>query len=93
MTAYHFPNDPPEAERLNLQYAVLKGMLGQRNYLAPFSQANPPRRVLDIATGTGAWCLDMGDEFPDARITGTDLSPTIMPEFASPNVYFNVDNS
>ena len=67
-------------------------MLNERNYLAPFSQENPPHRVLDIATGTGRWAIEMGDEFPHSDIIGIDLSP-IQPELVNPNVKFYVDDA
>jgi methylase of polypeptide subunit release factors len=41
-------------------------------YFAPIES---PKRVLDIGTGTGIWAMDFGDEFPEAEVTGTDISP------------------
>jgi ubiquinone/menaquinone biosynthesis C-methylase UbiE len=67
-------------------------VMDDRNYLAPLSHTNPPRRVLDIATGTGTWAIEMGDEFPESQITGTDLSP-IQPSYVPPNVRFFVEDS
>jgi ubiquinone/menaquinone biosynthesis C-methylase UbiE len=67
-------------------------VLDGRNHLAPFSHRNPPRRVLDIATGTGRWAIEMGDEYPESQIVGTDLSP-IQPSYVPPNVRFFVEDS
>lgn len=89
--SYYYPNDPTENERLDEQYEILKFVLGGRNYLAPLSRHNPPKRVLDIATGTGTWAIDMGDEFPEAQIVGSDLSPS-QPEYVPPNVRFFVED-
>lgn len=36
--------------------------------------ARAPRRVLDVATGTGDLALDLARALPEARITGLDLS-------------------
>ncbi len=47
--------------------------------------------MLDIGTGTGIWAIDFADEFPGARVIGTDLSP-IQPGFVPPNVKFYVDD-
>ncbi len=90
--AYHFPNDAPENERVEEQYEILKMVMGGDLHLAPFSRAHPPRKVLDIATGTGSWAIEMGDKYPEADIIGTDLSP-IQPAFVPPNVRFFIEDS
>ena len=36
--------------------------------------ANPPRRVLDLGTGTGAAALTTARRFPDAQVVGVDLA-------------------
>lgn len=41
-------------------------------HLAPLVK---PERVLDIGTGTGIWAIQMGDEYPESTVIGTDLSP------------------
>jgi len=91
-SAYHFPNDPTENERTEEQYEIIKMVMDGRLHLAPFTQAQPPRKVLDIATGTGNWAVEMGDRYPEADIIGTDLSP-IQPGFVPPNVRFFVEDS
>ena len=90
-SAYHFPNDEPELDRLNNQHDIIKILLDGRNYLAPLSHDNPPRKILDIATGTGRWAIEMGDEFPLTSVIGTDLSP-VQPEIVPPNVRFYIDD-
>lgn len=90
--SYYFPNDPTEAERMDEQYEIIKVIMDGRLHLAPFTREKYPRKVLDIATGTGLWAIEMGDEYPDAEIVGTDLSP-IQPPFVPPNVRFFVEDS
>ncbi|KAI3573573.1 S-adenosyl-L-methionine-dependent methyltransferase [Fusarium oxysporum f. sp. albedinis] len=41
---------------------------------------------------SGCWAIDMGDEFPEARIIGTDLSP-IQANLVPPNVEFIIDDA
>lgn len=67
-------------------------MMEGRLHFAPFSKANPPSKVLDVATGTGSWAIDFGDEYPEAEVIGTDLSP-IQPAFVPPNVRFFIEDS
>ncbi|KAJ9141790.1 S-adenosyl-L-methionine-dependent methyltransferase [Pleurostoma richardsiae] len=90
--SYHFPNDPREQERLDYQHRIIKTVMDNRLYLAPWSRRNSPRRVLDVATGTGKWAIELGDEFPGSLVVGTDLSP-IQPDEAPPNVHFFVEDS
>lgn len=90
--AYVFPNDEQERERLNLQYHVITRVLGGKLFLAPLTDAYPPRRILDIATGTGEWAIEIGDHFRQSQVTATDLSP-IQPAEVPPNVTFFVEDS
>jgi len=68
---YFLPTDQPENERLTLQYVVMQQLFGNKVHFAPLTK---PRRVLDIGTGNGVWCIDMAKKYPTAHITGTDLS-------------------
>jgi ubiquinone/menaquinone biosynthesis C-methylase UbiE len=47
-------------------------LLGGRLHVAPLDK---PQRILDIGTGTGIWAIDIADQFPEAEVIGTDLSP------------------
>ena len=38
----------------------------------------PPARALDLGTGTGAGALWLAREFPDARVTGLDISEAMI---------------
>jgi Methyltransferase domain len=69
---YHFPNDEEEQQRLNdLQYAI-RNHLGT-NVLVPLSQN--ASNILDVGTGSGAWCVEVADEYPLVMVRGIDLSP------------------
>lgn len=51
-----------------------------------------PRNVLDIGTGTGIWAQEFAEQYPDALVTGTDLS-LIQPYPRTPNCQFILENS
>ncbi|KAI1359623.1 tam domain protein [Xylaria arbuscula] len=90
--SYHYPNDSVELERLDWQYICLKRLFNDKNYFAPWSQERPPKRVLDLATGTGMWAIEMAEEFEESTVIGTDLSP-IQPEYVPPNVHFYIHDA
>lgn len=71
--SYIMPNDESELDRLDLSHQMFKITMGDKLYLAPIDN---PARILDVGTGTGIWAIEMGDDFPDSEILGTDLSPT-----------------
>lgn len=66
-------------------YALTLGGL----HLAPLRR---PSQILDIGTGTGIWAIEMADTYPDAQVTGTDLSP-IQPDLVPPNCVFEIDDA
>jgi metalloendopeptidase OMA1, mitochondrial len=35
----------------------MKVLFGGKNYFAPLKN---PRKILDVGTGTGKWCIEMG---------------------------------
>ena len=56
--------------------------------LAPYEAAlakvaQPPMRVLDVGTGTGAGALTLARHFPDAEIVGVDLSAAMLEQARS----------
>jgi SAM-dependent methyltransferase len=88
--AYLLPNDEQEQDRLDLLHHIFLLILDGKLYDAPIHP--PPRRVLDIGTGTGIWTIDFADENPGAEVLGTDLSP-IQPTWVPPNVKFYIDDA
>ena len=87
---YWGPNDERQSEGLDLLHNALTMLLDNKLFLAPVD-ATTPSRVLDIGTGTGIWAMDFADEFPQAEVLGTDLSPT-QPTWIPPNLKFLVDD-
>ncbi|KAK2782753.1 hypothetical protein FQN53_009614 [Emmonsiellopsis sp. PD_33] len=88
--AYIFPNDEKESNRLDIVHHMMTMLCDERLHLAPIG----PRllNILDIGSGTGLWCCQMGDEYPSAEILGVDLSAT-QPIYGAPdNVRFEIDD-
>ncbi|KAH8778921.1 S-adenosyl-L-methionine-dependent methyltransferase [Hyaloscypha finlandica] len=75
---YVLPND---------EYHALRILFEEKPFYAPIDEN--PQCILDIGTGTGIWVMDVGDEYPSAKVIGTDLSP-IQPQFVPPNVQFEI---
>lgn len=74
-------------------HEVTRRAIGKFTHIAPWTQTHYPRRVLDVATGTGRWCFDFAEAFPQTElIIGIDLSP-IQPREVPPNVAFVVDDA
>ncbi|KAI9737388.1 MAG: hypothetical protein M1834_009542 [Cirrosporium novae-zelandiae] len=88
--SYPLPNDEQEIERLDVQHRLWLLTLEGKLHMAPLPE--DVQDVLDVATGTGTWCIDFADQHPSARILGTDLSP-IQPTLVPPNCTFIVDDS
>ncbi|KEF51927.1 uncharacterized protein A1O9_11916 [Exophiala aquamarina CBS 119918] len=88
--SYVLPNDEQEQDRLDMLHHIFRMITGGPILRAPLGDARP-RRVLDMGCGTGIWAIDCADEFPDAIVIGTDLSP-IQPSWVPPNCKFYVDD-
>lgn len=74
-----WPCDHPEIERQESQHHLLRLLLGYP-FIGPVFQvlksATQPR-ILDIATGTGEWCVDMAEIFPFVEVIGIDSVPVM----------------
>ncbi|KAK8016794.1 S-adenosyl-L-methionine-dependent methyltransferase, partial [Apiospora rasikravindrae] len=82
---YLLPNDAAEQDRLDFQHAMVTLLLDGKLVLAPLVQV--PRRVIDVATGTGIWALEFARSNPTSQVIGTDLSK-IQPNPDVPNCLF-----
>ncbi|OTB14301.1 hypothetical protein K445DRAFT_319112 [Daldinia sp. EC12] len=86
---YWGPNDERQNEAMDMNHHFLTLCLGGNLFLAPLK--DDIEKVLDIGTATGLWAIDMGDEYPNCEVIGTDLSP-IQPTWCPPNVKFEIDD-
>lgn len=87
--SYGMPIDEAEMDRMDLQHRKYEMVLGDRHFLAPIGCT--PQRILDLATGTGIWALDVADMFPSAQVLGVDIAP-IQPRWVAPNCQFEIDD-
>ncbi|KAK0641377.1 hypothetical protein B0T16DRAFT_419744 [Cercophora newfieldiana] len=71
---YLLPNDTAEQEREEVKHLMLLQLTDGAHFLAPIAPSNL-RKVIDLGTGTGTWAMEVGERFPSAEVTGTDLSP------------------
>lgn len=69
---YVLPSDMGEINRLDFQHYMMRYAL-RGNYAAPIGRA--PERILDVGCGTGRWVIEMAQTFPDAAVTGVDITP------------------
>lgn len=70
---YLFTNDEQEQERMDIEHHNQKLQMDGRLFLCPLVE--DPQEILDLGTGTGIWCIEMADEYPNCQVLGTDLSP------------------
>ncbi|KAK1980052.1 S-adenosyl-L-methionine-dependent methyltransferase [Colletotrichum cereale] len=84
-TRIQLPNDEKESDRLDLQPNLFLLTTHYELGLAPPARkGSNVKRVLD--------CIEFGEDHPDAKVVGVDLSP-VQTEFVPPNVKFEVDDT
>ena len=69
--------DSIELERQEAQHWLLRLLLGYP-FLGPVPEVLDQAegsRVLDVATGTGVWAIDMAERFPGVEVVGCDNVP------------------
>ncbi|KAK9696622.1 hypothetical protein K7432_012354 [Basidiobolus ranarum] len=82
---YPLPNDVEEVGRLNLQHHLFRYLL-QSNYIAPVSP--DAKRILDVGCGSGIWCQEVSQTFPEAQFYGIDISDVNKATVTMPNFTF-----
>ncbi|KAF9565333.1 hypothetical protein EC968_004170 [Mortierella alpina] len=87
---YMLPNDLTESDRLDAQHYLVR-FIFKGNYNVKLDR-DANLKILDVATGTGVWALEMAHEFPKADIYGVDISPIFPAEIKPKNCHFQLCN-
>lgn len=91
-TSYILPNDESEIGRLNYQHYFLKHTFNG-NFKAPIKKLlQKGINVLDIGCASGAWCLDMANDFDNNTYWGIDISEKFPNDIKPINCNFKVGN-
>ena len=86
---YLFPNDSSEIARIEVKYHAVRLSINDTIFFAPIED---PQNILDVGTGTGIWCVDVADAYPNATVKGIDLSP-IQPSYIPSNCSFEITDA
>ncbi|KAM5520974.1 methyltransferase domain-containing protein [Fusarium oxysporum f. sp. phaseoli] len=86
---YWASNDEQQNESMDIVHHFLSLLLDDTLFLSPLK--DNIQSALDIGTGTGIWAIDFADQFPGAKVVGTDISP-IQPSWVPPNLEFHIDD-
>lgn len=76
-------------DRIDMAHEKYYILLENRRFLAPIT--DNPQAILDLATGTGIWSIDVSDQYPAASVTGIDIAP-IQPALVPPNCTFEIED-
>ncbi|KAJ6548825.1 S-adenosyl-L-methionine-dependent methyltransferase [Mycena capillaripes] len=63
-----------EMRRLDELHTAVTRYFDGRLSLAPITEV-PPRKILDLGCGSGAWATHAATQFPDAEVFAVDISP------------------
>ncbi|KAI8885619.1 S-adenosyl-L-methionine-dependent methyltransferase [Backusella circina FSU 941] len=93
-SAYWFPNDDEEMDRLIGQHFALKTLFGGN--ISPYVLNNIDLTqnaiVLDVGCGPGTWIMDTATEFPQSQFIGVDMCDIFPNNIRPANVSFQVGN-
>lgn len=90
--SYFLPNDDREIERLNEQDWTFTKAKDGKLFNAPIEPSTRGFRILDVGCGSGIWCMQMAERFPNSHVVGMDISP-IQPKEKPSNVEWLLQNA
>ncbi|KAJ4477550.1 S-adenosyl-L-methionine-dependent methyltransferase [Lentinula aciculospora] len=89
-SAYILPSNEPERERLNEQSRFITKAVFGGNLISVPSTISAGDEILESATGTGIWLLDLAQQLPPTvSLTGIDISTRLFPENYPSNITFS----
>lgn len=95
-SAYWFPNDDEEMDRLIGQHFALKTLFGgniSSHILNGLDMEKEGTLVLDLGCGPGTWIMDVATEYPSSQFIGVDMCDVFPNNIRPPNVSFQVGNA
>ncbi|KAK0671058.1 S-adenosyl-L-methionine-dependent methyltransferase [Cercophora samala] len=86
---YFAPVDEDEIDRLHYQHQLFNMVFENRLIFPPVPR---PRRILECGSGSGAWAIEVAEQYPECEVIGLDIYPYPVPEDTPENVDFQVDD-
>ncbi|KAI9472276.1 MAG: S-adenosyl-L-methionine-dependent methyltransferase [Benjaminiella poitrasii] len=94
-SAYWFPNDDEEMDRLIGQHFAIKSLFGGNivNLIAKsIGMEYRNNIILDLGCGPGTWLMDVATEYPASQFIGVDMCDIFPNSIRPPNVSFQTGN-
>lgn len=100
--SYMFKVDDAEFSRLDVHHSMFSAGLDglfpapareDIQHALQIRDDHPKPAILDIGTGSGAWCIEMARAFPNAYVVGMDLVPVKASSLPPSNCHFEVGNA
>ncbi|KAK7044434.1 S-adenosyl-L-methionine-dependent methyltransferase [Favolaschia claudopus] len=85
---YKTAEEPNEKTRLDDLHIALREFQNSQKDFAPEIYAIPPKRILDMGCGSGAWAFDAAKNFPDAEVVAADAAETLQESSLPGNMRF-----
>lgn len=70
---YLLPCDEEEQDRLDIFHKLMTVARASDGLIYAPHPANS--RILDLGCGTGIWCIEVANKYPDSFVVGVDLAP------------------
>ncbi|KAJ5614540.1 Secondary metabolism regulator laeA [Penicillium herquei] len=83
---YLLPCDEEEQDRLDIFHKLMTVARASDGLI--YAPHPDDARILDLGCGTGIWCIEVANKFPNAFVVGTDLAP-MQPANKPKNVDFH----